>query len=112
MFVSFEGIDGSGKSTQLVFLKDWLEEMGRTVMTVREPGATVLSEAIREILLNNRHSIISSRPLSVPLWKGARSCYATGSWTAPRPIRAMADVSTSTRSMPVTSLLLKESCQS
>jgi dTMP kinase len=63
MFVSFEGIDGSGKSTQLVFLKDWLEEMGRTVMTVREPGATVLSEAIREILLNNRHSITSTAEL-------------------------------------------------
>jgi dTMP kinase len=40
MFISFEGIDGSGKSTQLVLLRDVLEQSGSTVMTIREPGAT------------------------------------------------------------------------
>ncbi len=57
MFISFEGIDGSGKSTQLMMLKSWLEDRGRRVLTVREPGATVLSESIRDILLSNKQTI-------------------------------------------------------
>ena len=63
MFISFEGIDGSGKSTQLLYLKEWLEERQKKVVTVREPGATVLSESIREILLNNRNNITSTAEL-------------------------------------------------
>ena len=57
MFISFEGIDGSGKSTQLTLLREWFEERGHRVITVREPGATLLSESIREILLSNKQSI-------------------------------------------------------
>lgn len=63
MFISFEGIDGSGKSTQLGLLRAWLEERGRTVITVREPGATHLSESIREILLSNKQSITPTAEL-------------------------------------------------
>jgi dTMP kinase len=63
MFISFEGIDGSGKSTQLVLLSDWLEARGHRTVTVREPGATKLSESIREILLSNRQSITPSAEL-------------------------------------------------
>ena len=63
MFISFEGIDGSGKSTQLKLLKEWLEQRGHTVITVREPGATMLSESIREILLNNKQSITPTAEL-------------------------------------------------
>lgn len=63
MFISFEGIDGSGKSTQLLLLKEWLEERGHRVVTVREPGATMLSESIREILLSNKQTITPTAEL-------------------------------------------------
>jgi dTMP kinase len=63
MFISFEGIDGSGKSTQLTMLREWLEERNMHVVTVREPGATMLSEAIREILLSNKQTITPTAEL-------------------------------------------------
>ena len=55
--ISFEGIDGCGKSTQIRKLKDALEASGRTVYLFREPGGTPLSEEIREMLLDNRRTI-------------------------------------------------------
>lgn len=63
MFISFEGIDGSGKSTQLLLLREWLEAKGLSVVTIREPGATLLSEAVREILLSNKQSITPTAEL-------------------------------------------------
>lgn len=63
MFISFEGIDGSGKSTQLTMLRDVLEARGHEVITIREPGATLLSESIREILLSNKQTITSTAEL-------------------------------------------------
>ena len=51
MFVSFEGIDGSGKSTQAELLAAALRAEGRHVVAVREPGGTELGERIRELLL-------------------------------------------------------------
>ena len=63
MFISFEGIDGSGKSTQLVMLRDVLEHHGSTVVTIREPGATLLSESIREILLSTKQTITPTAEL-------------------------------------------------
>jgi dTMP kinase len=51
VFVSFEGIDGSGKSTQAELLAAALREEGRRVVAVREPGGTELGERIRELLL-------------------------------------------------------------
>ena len=55
--ISFEGIDGCGKSTQIRKLKDALEASGRAVYLFREPGGTQLSEEIREMLLDNRRTI-------------------------------------------------------
>jgi dTMP kinase len=52
MFVTFEGIDGSGKSTQAEYLAGWLAEQGREVVATREPGGTVLGEGVRSLLLN------------------------------------------------------------
>lgn len=52
MFITFEGIDGSGKSTQIDRLESALEEEGLTVAVFREPGGTGLSEKIRSILLD------------------------------------------------------------
>ena len=52
LFISFEGIDGCGKSTQADLLRSYLESKGEQVKLLREPGGTALSEQIREILLN------------------------------------------------------------
>ena len=52
MFVSFEGLDGSGKTTQVQLLRARLEADGREVVTAREPGGTELGEHIRALLLH------------------------------------------------------------
>jgi len=57
MFITFEGIDGSGKSTQLDLLKNYLTEKGRSVIKLREPGGTEFSEAIRDLLLSTDYDI-------------------------------------------------------
>ena len=54
-FISFEGIDFSGKTTQIDLLKERLEQEGEQVFIMREPGGTVISERIRDILLDNEH---------------------------------------------------------
>ena len=53
MFLSLDGIDGVGKSTQLKLLVEELEKRGQEVITCREPGSTQLGESIRKILLND-----------------------------------------------------------
>lgn len=50
-FISLEGVDGSGKSTQAAMLADALRDRGHDVLAVREPGGTALGEDIREIVL-------------------------------------------------------------
>jgi dTMP kinase len=52
MFVTFEGVDWSGKSTQAELLADWLRGQGRAVLTTREPGGTPVAEAVRELVLH------------------------------------------------------------
>ena len=52
MFITFEGIDGSGKSTQCQLLKNSLEQKGYKVLMTREPGGTRTAEAIRNVLLH------------------------------------------------------------
>lgn len=55
MFITFEGIDFCGKSTQVALLKDYLEAKGKQTLIIREPGGTAISEAIRSILLNTEY---------------------------------------------------------
>lgn len=55
MFISFEGIDFSGKSTQIELLKDYLVEHNKKVEILREPGGTEISEKVRNILLDNKN---------------------------------------------------------
>lgn len=55
-FVTFEGIEGSGKTTQIKLLLPWLSEIGKSVLPTREPGGTVIGDEIREILLNPSHT--------------------------------------------------------
>lgn len=52
MFVTFEGLDGSGKSTQAALLHEYLTSSGREAVLTREPGGTPLGEGIREIVLH------------------------------------------------------------
>ena len=59
MFITFEGIDGSGKSTQANFLKNQLQNDGYDVILLREPGGTIISEKIRDLVLNHRASSVS-----------------------------------------------------
>jgi len=55
LFVTFEGTEGSGKSTQIQLLADRLRELAREVITLREPGGTAIGEQIRTILKDREH---------------------------------------------------------
>lgn len=57
MLISFEGIDGSGKSTQIQLLKEYLLGKGHLVKVFREPGGTAVSEQIRALLLHPESEI-------------------------------------------------------
>ena len=59
-FITFEGIDGSGKTTQINLLEQKLIKEGISPLILREPGGTRLSERIRQILLDRKNIILSS----------------------------------------------------
>jgi len=61
LFISFEGIDGCGKSTQVKILLERLDQAGIDSTLVREPGGTHISEEIREVLLTNRDDTMADR---------------------------------------------------
>lgn len=60
LFLSLDGIDGTGKSTQVRLLADWLRTRGRDVVTCVDPGGTPIGDAIRALVLDHR------RDMSVP----------------------------------------------
>ncbi len=60
-FITFEGIEGSGKSTQIALLEAYLKEAGHAVLRTREPGGTVLGERIRSLLLDDPAMQMDSR---------------------------------------------------
>ncbi len=72
LFITFEGVEGAGKSTQIRRLAASLEEEGVSVLVTREPGGTQISERIRELLLERRHhKMVSTTELL--LYAAARS---------------------------------------
>ncbi|HEV2973027.1 MAG TPA: dTMP kinase [Pirellulales bacterium] len=72
MFYSFDGIDGSGKSTQIELFRAWLIEHGQRVVACRDPGSTPLGDAVRSLLLD-RHELAIGRPAEAFLYMAARA---------------------------------------
>lgn len=61
MFFSFDGLDGVGKTTQILQFADWLRAAGYEVVTCRDPGSTALGERLRDLLLNPASPAMSRR---------------------------------------------------
>ncbi len=61
MFITFEGGDGCGKSTQQKLLGDWFRSQGREVAQCRDPGSTALGDAVRNILLHGKDLQITDK---------------------------------------------------
>ncbi len=81
LFITFEGIEGCGKSTQAKLLSEYLKKNGYEVLLTREPGGPKISEEIREILLNpNNKEMLPETELL--LYMASRSQH-TGEWIIP-----------------------------
>lgn len=59
LFITLEGVEGAGKSTQMARIRDWLEARGHQVIETREPGGTRISELIRDVVLHGQHPEMS-----------------------------------------------------
>ena len=81
LFITFEGIEGCGKSTQTKLLAEYFRKNGEDVFLSREPGGPNISEKIREILLANENSEMLSNT-EVLLYAASRSQH-TGEWILP-----------------------------
>jgi dTMP kinase len=71
-FIALDGIDGSGKSSQIAPLVEWLRARGQAVTTCRDPGSTATGDAIRGILLD-RHDLQLAPPAEMFLYMAARA---------------------------------------
>ncbi|MCY4413279.1 MAG: dTMP kinase [Caldilineaceae bacterium] len=72
MFLTFEGSDGSGKTTQIHLLAQHLRTAGYTVLTTREPGGTRIGDGIRQLLLDLAHTEMNARAETL-LFNAARA---------------------------------------
>lgn len=84
-FITFEGIDGAGKSTQLAFLAEHLRAQGHEVVVTREPGGTELGEALRALVLNvdmdpRTETLIMFAARAEHLARVIRPALAEGKW--------------------------------
>ena len=84
-FITFEGADGGGKSTQVQLAAAWLQQRGYEVVTTREPGGTVLAEKVRELVLDpnlplnsTSHSLLYLAARSEHVEKVIRPALETG----------------------------------
>ena len=71
-FITFEGVEGCGKSTQMEHLRAWMEEAGFPVLATREPGGTNIGEEIRRLLLAPRDEILDAAT-ELLLYEAARA---------------------------------------
>ncbi len=67
MFITFEGSEGSGKTTQIALLADYLDRAGYPVLRTREPGGTPIGDQIRDVLLSLKNTEMHSRTESLLL---------------------------------------------
>ena len=100
LFISFEGIDGAGKSTHIDALAAAFRAAGRQVTLTREPGGTPLAEKIRALALHEPMDALTEallmfaarrdhlRQVMCPRWRAATWCCATALPTPPSPTRA------------------------
>jgi len=72
MFITFEGSEGTGKTSQLSALLDYLCQQGYTVLTPREPGGTPIGEQVREVLFNHANTAMQART-EVLLFQASRA---------------------------------------
>lgn len=72
MFISFEGSEGCGKTTQVALLTDFLKERGYDVLTTREPGGTVIGDQIRDVLLK-RENVEMQERTEILLFQASRA---------------------------------------
>ena len=61
LFITFEGGEGAGKSTQIARLHDWCEAQGQSVLLTRQPGGTAFAEQIRDLLLHQHDALVDSK---------------------------------------------------
>ncbi len=80
-FITFEGVEGCGKSTQALLLANALRELGHEVLLTREPGGPVISEVIRKILLDPQYFEMLPET-EMLLYMASRSQH-TGEWILP-----------------------------
>ena len=85
-FITFEGIDGSGKSTQLKLLNNYLRTIGCDAVITREPGGTTLGLRLREALLDAQEEVDPHTAVPGEVWE-----LALGSWVLLQPDRINAD---------------------
>ncbi|MCF7794227.1 MAG: dTMP kinase [Candidatus Cloacimonetes bacterium] len=81
LFITFEGIEGCGKSTQAKLLTEYLKEQGKNVLLTREPGGPKISEDIRNVLLSTNNKEMIART-EILLYMASRSQH-TGEWIIP-----------------------------
>ena len=71
LFISLDGLDGTGKSTQCRLLAEWLRKQGQEVVECADPGGTPVGDAIRDLLLGRRHDM--SLPCEALLFMASRA---------------------------------------
>ncbi len=81
LFITFEGIEGCGKSTQAKYMAEYIKNLGFEVLHTREPGGPAISEKIRELLLDKNHQEMLSET-ELLLYMASRSQH-TGEWIIP-----------------------------
>ena len=95
LFISFEGIDGAGKSTHIDGLADAFRQQGRTVTLTREPGGTPLAEKLRALVLNDPMDPLCEALLMFAARRDHLRQVIEPALTPPLPTKAAAGVSTS-----------------
>mgnify|MGYP001262181976 FL=1 len=73
MFITFEGVEGAGKTTQIGLLKDFFEKIGKKVIVTRQPGGTELGKKIRELILDPEQEDKPSKMCELMLYLADRA---------------------------------------